>query len=220
METNGHRHKIAVIVPAYNEEYRIGAVLEVIIGSPLVDEIIVINDGSVDRTAEKVRKYDVILIDSPVNEGKGAALKKGIEATNADILVFIDADLIGFTREHLNDLIAPLLEDEEMMMTVGKFTSGRLRTDFSQKITPFLSGQRALRRQFLSGISDLSLTRFGVEIALTKHAKDCGAKVQEVSLSNISHVMKEEKLGYAKGALSRLEMYKDILKHILFERKA
>lgn len=210
--------KIAVIIPAYNEEERIGVVLDAVTQAPLIDEIIVVNDGSTDQTAEIVRKYKVTLIDSPINQGKGAALKKGIETTDAEILVFIDADLVGFTAEHLVSLIEPLFQDEEIMMTVGKFANGRLRTDLAQKITPFLSGQRALRRSLLNGISDFFDTRYGVEVTLTKHAKDCDAKVQEVPISNATHVMKEEKLGYAKGVLSRLEMYRDILKHLFFEQ--
>jgi len=209
--------KVAVIIPAYNEEERIGAVLDAVTQALLVDEIIVVNDGSTDRTSEVVKKYDVTFIESSANEGKGAALKKGIEATDAEILVFVDADLIGFTKEHLESLIKPLLEDKELMMTVGKFVNGRFRTDLSQKISPFLSGQRALHRSFLKGISDFTFTRYGVEVALTKHAKDSRAKVQEVFINNVTHVMKEEKLGYTKGFWSRLEMYRDILKHIFFE---
>ncbi|MEW6188667.1 MAG: glycosyltransferase family 2 protein [Actinomycetota bacterium] len=208
--------KIAVIIPAYNEEERISSVLSEVMKVPLIDEIIVVNDGSTDGTANAVKKHrDVTLINSETNRGKGAALKMGIDATDADILVFIDADLVGLTPKHIEDLINPLLIDDELMMTVGKFAGGRLRTDLSQTIIPFISGQRALKRQFLDGIPDFSESGFGVEIALTKHAKNCEMKVREVIINDATHVMKEEKLGFSKGLLARLKMYGDMIKHLL-----
>lgn len=211
-------HKVVVIIPAYNEEERIASVLEAAKQARVVDEIIVVNDGSSDKTAEVVKNFsNVVLMDKKKNEGKGAALMEGVRRTDGDILVFVDADLIGFTSNHIEDLVYPLLEDDELMMTVGKFAGGRLRTDLSQSLVPFISGQRALRRSFLEGI-DLSDTRFGAEIALTRFAKERGVKVKEVIINDVSHVMKEEKLGLAKGVWARLGMYSDMLKHLFSDR--
>lgn len=206
--------KVVAIIPAYNEEERIAIVLEAIEETGLIDEIVVVNDGSTDRTAEVVKQFpEVILINKKENKGKGSALMIGMENTDGDILVFIDADLIGFTSEHVESLVRPLLHDRDLVMTVGKFAGGRLRTDLSQSLVPFISGQRALRRSFLNGI-DFSDTGFGVEIALTRHAKEKNAKVEEVIMNDVSHVMKEEKLGLAKGAWARFGMYSDMVKHL------
>jgi len=206
--------RVVAIIPAYNEEERIAIVLEAIEGTGLIDEIVVVNDGSNDRTAEVVKKFPkVILINKEQNRGKGSALMAGIESTNGDILVFIDADLIGFTSEHIESLVRPLLRDKDLVMTVGKFAGGRLRTDLSQSLIPSISGQRALRRSFLDGI-DFSHTGFGVEIALTKHAKEQKAKVEEVTMNDVTHVMKEEKLGLVKGAWARFGMYSDMVKNL------
>lgn len=211
-------HKVAVIIPAYNEEERISVVLEAVMQTSVVNEVIVVNDGSTDRTAEVVQRFSrVRLIDKKKNEGKGAALMKGVGETSADILVFIDADLVGFTSAHVEDLVFPLLEDDDLLMTIGKFTGGRLRTDLSQSLVPFISGQRALRKSFLEG-ADFSCARFGAEIALTRHAKEKKAKVKEVIMNDVTHVMKEEKLGLVKGAWARLGMYSDMLKHFLSDR--
>ncbi len=207
--------KTAIVIPAYNEEDQIALVLDVVTVSPVADEILVINDASTDNTEEVVKKYPgVKLINRKANGGKGAALMTALEETSADILLSVDADLLGLKEKHLKDLLRPLLEDNEVVMTIGKFKSGRLRTDLSQKITPFLSGQRCMRRSFLENAGDLSQTRYGLEIALTRRAKECGAKVEEIVLSDASHVMKEEKLGILRGILARIEMYRDILRHL------
>lgn len=207
--------RIAVIVPAYNEEKQIGAVLKVLRQVNLIDEILVVSDGSSDRTSEVARTYSVNVIDRPKNGGKGAAMKTGIEAADAGIIAFIDADLIGITPEHITNLIQPLLKDPELMMTVGIFTGGRLRTDLAQTIVPFISGQRAMRREFLKGLPDLENTGFGVEIAITKHAKQNNLKVEEVPFPDATQVMKEEKLGVRDGFRARMKMYGDIAKQLI-----
>ncbi|MDP1808575.1 MAG: glycosyltransferase [Actinomycetota bacterium] len=205
-----NKPRIALIVPAYNEEDRVGEVIAVAKSVKLIDEIVVVNDGSSDNTALVAKSAGVRVVNLPTNHGKGYAMQRGIRAVNADILIFSDADILGLREEHFLLLIKPLLVDAELMMTVGKFSGGRLRTDLSQNLMPSISGQRALRRALIAGLPDLSQTRFGVEMALTRHAKSIGAKTFEVILNDLSHVMKEEKLGMVKGLSARLKMYQDM----------
>ncbi|MCL6472120.1 MAG: glycosyltransferase family 2 protein [Firmicutes bacterium] len=206
--------RIAAIVPAYNEENQLGAVLKVLTRIDEIDEIIVVNDGSIDQTSAVARSYGVKVIDKEVNAGKGAAMQTGINSTDADILLFIDADLLGLEERHIRDLLNPLISDKKLMMTVGRFVGGRLATDLAQALVPTITGQRAVRRAFFEGLSDLSDTGFGVEIAITQHARRQGYKVEEVLISEVSQVMKEEKLGKIAGFRARLKMYADILKQI------
>lgn len=212
------REKVAVIIPAYNEEERITSVLEVVLQTPLVNEVIVVNDGSTDKTAEVVSHYPAKLVNREANGGKGAALVSGIEATKADILAFVDADLVGLKERHLEEMIKPLLDDPSISMTVGKFKGGRTRTDLAQVIAPNISGQRVVRRSFLEGMPDFSKARYGVEIAFTRHAKQSKSKTKEVLIDEATHVMKEEKLGWTRGFLSRLQMYLDIVRHYLVKK--
>lgn len=214
MENKNKQAKIAVIVPAYNEEKQISRVLDVVTKMPLASEVVVVDDGSTDQTSKIARSYDVTLLIQPENRGKGAALQRGINSTDADIVVSIDADLVGLTVDHIKDLVQPLLEDEEVMMTVGKFASGRLPTDLAQKLVPQISGQRAMRRTFLDKIPDLSPTGYGVEVAITKYARRLKVKVKEVHLSETTQVMKEEKRGFIKGVLDRAKMYRDMIIHL------
>ena len=81
---------ISIIVPAYNEEKRIENTLKRIKKVSVAKEIIVIDDGSKDKTAAKAGKYAKV-IRHTVNKGKGAAMRAGARAAKGDILVFIDA---------------------------------------------------------------------------------------------------------------------------------
>lgn len=204
--------KVTAVIPAYNEASRIGAVIEAALNASLVDDVVVIDDGSTDSTAEVAGRYPVAVIVREKNGGKGAVVETARRRVDADIVVFVDADLVGLKPAHLNALVRPLLEREELVMTVGKFTGGRLRTDLAQRIAPTISGQRAVRRKFLEGMPDVSKSRFGVEVAFTAHAKAIGGKTSEVPLSGVTQVMKEEKLGYGRGLAKRAAMYWDLLR--------
>ncbi|MDP3012997.1 MAG: glycosyltransferase family 2 protein, partial [Candidatus Subteraquimicrobiales bacterium] len=116
-----NKPKISIVIPAYNEENHIKPVLDTVISTSFIDEIIVVNDGSTDKTEEIVKAYETVkLINRKKNGGKGAALKDGIDASSGDIIVFVDADLVGLTVKHLNNLIEPLIGAPNLMMTVGK----------------------------------------------------------------------------------------------------
>jgi len=201
--------KSAVIIPAYNEEQTIGKVIEAVKQVPFIAETIVVSDGSTDNTAEIARVLGAKVITLEQNLGKGGAMMVGVNNTDADVVLFLDADLIGLQPLHVVDLLLPVLEGRAEM-TVGIFDHGRLATDLAQFIAPYLSGQRAVKSQLFRQISNLELTRYGVEVALTRFAKTAGISVVEVELRDMTHVMKEEKMGVVRGFMARLRMYWDI----------
>lgn len=206
--------KISAIVPAYNEEERINKVLGAIKEAIIIDEIIVVDDGSTDKTSLQAEKHGVKIVKLANNQGKGAALQKGIKEVSqeCDILIFIDADLIGLTPQHVHDLVDPLIKNPELAMTIGKFTGGRIRTDLAQFLIPNISGQRAIRKKIIDKVPDFSPEGFGAEVSITNYIKAQGAKYKEVLLYNVTHVMKEEKLGIAKGLVARVKMYNEMIK--------
>lgn len=201
------------IVPAYNEEKTIGDVLEVLEKVTLISKIIVVSDGSTDGTVEVASRYDVEVIELEENRGKGGALKAGVENYQADVVLFLDADLLGLTVEHVHSLLEPVLNNG-VDMTIGIFEKGRMATDLAQKMVPQLSGQRALKFSLLEQMSDIDVARFGVEVALNRFMESADMNVQEVILSDMSHVMKEEKLGVWKGMAARMKMYWEIVKYL------
>ena len=205
--------KVTSVIPAYNEENNIGNVLKVLVDIKALDEIIVVDDGSADNTAEIASSYGVRVMSLERNLGKAGAMMKGVESASHPNILFLDADLVGLKEEHITKLILPIIE-EDYMMTVGVFDHGRIATDLAQFVAPFLSGQRAVKKELFSQISNLNTVGFGVEVALTKYAKDNRLPVKEVILENLTHVMKEEKLGVMRGLTARMKMYGEIVKFI------
>lgn len=208
--------KVAAVIPALNEETTIGEVVATLRKVEEVDQIVVVSDGSVDRTAENARLAGATVIEHPENLGKAAAMKTGFDATNSPIILFMDADLIGLQPGHVRAMISPVIEGQADM-TIGIFGDGRVATDLAQIVAPYLSGQRAVRRkvveEMFSAEPDADRARFGIEVALTRHVTHRGYRVAEVLLEEMSHRMKEEKLGLVKGAAARLKMYYEILKY-------
>lgn len=205
--------KISVIIPAYNEEATIAEVIKTVKQVPIINSIIVVSDGSTDRTVEIANSLKVNVFEMKKNIGKGGAIKKGFEKTDSEILLFLDADLIGLNTQHIYSLVNPIIKDLTDM-TVGIFSKGRLLTDLSQMIMPFLSGQRAMKREIIDLIHDLDLLKYGLEVAINKVVKKHDYRVTKVKLINLTQLLKEEKYGIVEGAKQRLQMYLDIIKQL------
>ncbi|TYP54287.1 glycosyltransferase family 2 protein [Thermosediminibacter litoriperuensis] len=205
---------VAVVIPAYNEEKTVGNILRLLKSIEFIDEIILVSDGSTDNTASIGKSCGVRVIELTQNSGKVSAVMHGVKSTDADVILLLDADLIGLKREHVSDLLRPVLE-EDADMTVGIFKNGRGATDLAQKIAPFLSGQRAVQRRVFDKLDGYGIKDYGLEMALTILAKRENLKVQPVILKDLTHVMKEEKRGLIMGGLARMKMYWDILFCIL-----
>lgn len=206
---------VSVVVPAYNEADRIGAVLEPLVRSPSVDEVIVIDDGSDDGTAEVARCYPVQVVSLPTNRGKAAALDEGVKRARNDVLLFLDADLVGLRTEHIERLITSY-HPEDVDMVVGVFSNGRVNTDLAQKINPFASGQRVLGKTLWERAKEnVDEMDYGIEIALSKLAAKEGWRREKVKLDGVTHILKEEKRGFTKGVLDRLKMYGDMIKWLV-----
>ncbi len=202
--------KITAVIPAYDEEKTIGNVLRPLSAIDIIDEIVVISDGSHDNTAKIARSYNARVIELEKNQGKTNAVLTGVKNTDADIILMLDADLIGLKDEHIMNLLQPVI-DKKADMTIGIFKSGRGATDLAQKIAPFLSGQRVISISAFTKLEKYKVKDYGIEMALTLMAEKEKIKVQEIYLPDLTHVMKEEKRGVFLGLLSRIKMYWDIL---------
>lgn len=204
---------IALIIPVYNEELTIQDTLSVVKEIAWLNEIIVVCDGCTDGSEQIARATGVRVISYSINRGKGAAILAGVEASQAENLIFIDADLIGLKESHIFDLAQPVLKGEADM-TVGVFAQGRVSTDLAQVVAPYLSGQRAFTRKAFDMLEGIEDTRYGLEVFLTKQAKALRWRVRHVVLPDLTHIMKEEKLGFFKGFGARMKMYWEIAKCI------
>lgn len=202
--------KVAVIIPAYNEAERIAPVLEAVKKAELVNEVIVVSDGSKDATVKVVKNFpEIKVIELLYNKGKGAALCAGVKATDADILAFVDADLVGLKPEHVDQIILPII-DGTATMCIGIFRGGKFWSNTAQRISPYISGQRALKRSLFESIPYLQELRMGVEVAINTWAKRLKVPVTHVVLHGVSNTFKEKKMGVMKGAAARAKMYAEI----------
>ncbi|ATL28691.1 glucosyl-3-phosphoglycerate synthase [Streptomyces formicae] len=117
---------VSVVLPALDEEATVGGIVEVIrrelmARTPLVDELVVIDSGSGDRTAEVARKAgarvvhrDEILPRLPAVPGKGEVLWRSLLATRGDVVAFVDADLREFSADFVSGIVGPLLTDPDV----------------------------------------------------------------------------------------------------------
>ena len=240
----GREHPIrtAAVVPAYNEAGRIGAVIEAIANAHLVEEIIVVTDGCSDSTADEVREAvtklnaffaenaergegcrELRLFELKHNIGKGGAMTYGALRTEAEVLVFLDADLIGLQSSQVDELLAPMLggePHERADMTLGLF--GAVRggifgwwLGFCHRHMAALTGQRAIRREVFLAVPGLTSSRFGVETAITRYVKYVWKlNVGVAWLHGVTHPVKEEKIGILRGFRVRMNMYGEILAYV------
>lgn len=211
--------RVAIIIPAYNEEERVAGVVAACLECRRADEVIVVSDGSSDQTAKIAASIPgVKVVDLEKNVGKGGAMAAGVKATDAQVLAFIDADLGGLTGRHIDAIIEPVffgLCD----MAVGVFRGGKVWSDAAQRISPALSGQRAMRRELFAAAGDLKGIRMGVEVALNQTARRRRARVRRVVLRGVSNFHKEQKLGLVKGLAARTRMYREITEAMVKSRR-
>lgn len=205
---------VTLIIPAYNEADNIEQVLDVVVKMPDFQQIIVVDDGSTDGTYATIRKYPVDVIRHETNRGKGAAIWTGVQAARSPYLMMLDADLIGLRPTHLRSLLHPVVE-KGADMSIGLFGVGRFATDWAQRVAPHLTGQRVFRRGVIEELPSLESTRYGLEVALTRHVRRRGYRLEEVFLDELTHRMKEEKLGVLRGVQARMRMYWDIVRVLM-----
>lgn len=178
-----NNESISVIIPAYNEQDRIGLTLENLLSLNLADEIIVINDGSEDNTDKIVRSYPVKLINYKKNQGKGRAVEIGIQQSSGDILAMLDADLVESVVYFRTLLDAVLNNGYEISIgvlpikggglgMVRKLADYTLRKKTCKVMKAPLSGQRVFRRSmlkyFLPLNDDFSL-EIGMDLAIIRN---------------------------------------------------
>lgn len=212
------RASVAVLVPAFDEAANVAPVVKAALAADL-GPVLVVDDGSRDATAVAARDAGADVVRLERNRGKGAALLAGAEAVAEEVVVLLDADLVGLTAEHVRALAEPVATGR-VDMTRGAFRGGRWRTTAAQRITPQLNGQRALRRTALLQVPGLAESRYGVEIAITRHAEKRGWRCLDVPLEGVTQVMKEEKRGVLRGLAIRARMYAEILAALVRRRSA
>ncbi len=220
------KESVSALIPAYNEEDTLEATILALKSIKLIDEIVVIDDGSTDRTYQIAKKSATKVIKSTDNKGKGAALNNGLTQVNGDIILLVDADLSD-TAVQIEKLLKPILNDG-VDMTIAKFPIQKRKSGIglaksfarwglkkltSQEFCEPLSGQRAITKEVVDRVGSFA-DGFGVEVALTIDACYAGFKVREILVE-----MKHRKTGKnLRGFIHRGKQFKDILKVFIAKR--
>jgi glycosyltransferase involved in cell wall biosynthesis len=203
--------KISVIIAAYNEESRIANVLKVVEKCPLIDEVIVVNDGSKDNTSEVVKKYNVTLVENEKNMGKTLTVKKGIELAKNDIIMLLDADLVGLNDDAIEKLASPVLNGEvDWTLSIRSNSFGYMRLAKMD----WVSGERVIPKRLLSDplIWSRPDVGFGLETLMNKSLLGKNTTFRSVYLGGLVNTNKASKVGLLDGLKGEVKMVRQIAK--------
>lgn len=196
-------HKLlSVIVPVYNEESTISEVLDRIRHTklPIKKEIIVIDDGSSDKTKTILNDEEHLtrLYLTPVNVGKGAAVRIGLTLAKGDIILIQDADLELDPSEY-NDLLIPILKNQTQVVYGSRFLGKENKVPFvrrlanraltlitnllySSKLTDMETAYKVFTSE-VAGKLELHANRFEIEPEITAKIRKAGYSIVEVPIS-------------------------------------
>ncbi|MFA4845170.1 MAG: glycosyltransferase [Patescibacteria group bacterium] len=211
-------NKVAAIIPAYNEELTIAQVVSVLKVSPSIQEVIVISDGSTDNTAKIARDVGATVFEIFPNGGKGEAMRYGLTQTKADIIAFFDADLLGLTQNHVDQLVSRVVSGERMM-NIGLRDRGRLVTALTAHL-PLISGERAMRRCVFEAVPSRFLKGFMIESALNYYCRSSRLRYGSVKLKGLTIRRKYQKVGFPRAVLQYARMSYQIVKAMILVRRA
>jgi len=192
---------VSAVVSALNEEKTIEGVIEPLLRSEYIDEVIVVNDGSTDGTAGICRSLGdrITFLDYAINRGMGFAMAEGVKRASGDIVAFFDADLVGLDDALIGRIILPLLEDTSVQGVLGCAQSGdtpsvqgRLVQGLQARTVGRVTGQRAYRRKdLLPHLEPMSKVNRGAVVYLNNKIQN----VIMVPMPNLKIVLKAEKVG-------------------------
>jgi len=204
--------QISCIVCAYNEEERIGAILEAVDRHPALLEVIVVNDGSTDATAALLARYPQIkLISYSPNRGKTYALSRGIALARGEYLMMLDADLAGVRAADIQALADPVLDGWAQASISLRANSLAL---YRAVGLDFVSGERVIpTRLGREAIAEMQrLPRWGGEAFLNELITRDRLSIAVVDWPGVFNIRKFHKVGRWRGMAEELKMTFDALK--------
>ncbi len=200
------------VIAAYNEEGTIAEVLQALTSSPLIDEVIVVSDGSEDRTVEIARTFEgVRTVALRENHGKGFAMAVGVATASHDTLFFCDGDMYNVTEEHIRQLLTPVL-DGTSDMNIGVRDRGPIANFFHLKLKfgPVLSGIRVMKKAVFETVPPQYQAHYKIEAALNCFCARARYRQQQTIIHGLGHVIKESKRGLRDGLHARWRMSREV----------
>ena len=205
---------LSCIIPAFNEAERIGRVLAAVARHPLIDEVIVVDDGSTDATPDVVAGVArVRLVRLGRNSGKTAALRAGLMLARAPTVLLLDADLVGLKPADVTALVRPVLDARADVAISLRGNAPRLWRMIG---LDYISGERVLPMEFLRPHlgSLVNLPPFAFEVWLNRLFIERRARLAIVPWPGVRSPFKQTKLGLLAGMRADVGMMRDIFRTV------
>jgi glycosyltransferase involved in cell wall biosynthesis len=204
--------RISCVICAYNEGPRLAAVLAAVARHPLLAEVILVDDGSIDDTAEVARRFGTVrLISHATNLGKSRAIATGVAAARHELLMLLDADLKGLRAENVTALAQPVLAGEAAVSISLRRNSLLM---FRAASLDFVSGERVVPKELLGTVLQQigELPRFGIEVYMNRRIIEQGLAVAVTCWQEVAQTRKTEKLGLRRGLRAEWRMVRDLMR--------
>jgi hypothetical protein len=201
---------LSCIIPAFNEAIRIPAVLQEVTSHPLIDEVIVVDDGSTDDTSYVAGQFNLVqVIRNSTNQGKSAAVCRGIRASSGSVLFLLDADLIGLSSENISSLIKPVTE---RFADASISLRGNALPPWRWLGLDYVSGERVFPRDLIAeSLAEIeTLAGFGLEVHLNQLLTQRRCRLSVVPWNDVQSPYKSVKYGFWAGAAAEIRMLGDI----------
>lgn len=200
---------IDVVMPARDEAATIEANISAARACAVVRDVIVVDDGSTDATADLAEATGVRVLRRPGSPGsKAHAMREGVEASDASHLLFVDADCTDLTPAHLAAICQPVL-DGDAEMSVGAFDYGWL--NWLVLRCPPLSGERIVPRWVWDAVPEDKLDGYTIEVRLNEVVCEGRHRTSVRTMAGVFHRTKREKFGRLEGLRRTWLMYRDLL---------
>jgi len=202
---------ITVVIPVYNEAATIRQIVTTLLTGKEKFSIIVIDDGSTDKTAETLRDLPIVLLKHQFNLGKDRAVLTGAKAVLTDKVLLLDGDLVGLNSEHINKIIS-FGDNFRMVLGILKPRYWWHWLFFLNRYFISRTGIRLVSRDDILSLPSEKLGQFRLESVLASLSYQNNWPVKKVILSGIRHYSKEKKYGWKFGLIRRYQMLRDIFK--------
>ncbi len=197
---------IDIVIPARNEAPTVGEVVDACRRCRYVGRVIVVDDGSTDGTGDAAEAAGATVVRRPPDAGgsKAHAMEAGVNASDADAIFFVDADCIGLTAAHLDDIARPYVEGRAVM-SIGWFDYG-IWNPLVNRFAP-TTGERVIPRWVWDAVPPAKRQGYTIEVMINEVIAEGWLPTTARILHGVTHRTKRDKFGRRHGYRETWRMF-------------